>query len=396
MVISQLFNIIRTLILRRFRVSRSLDSDYGEASAIINGTPSLVVGITPGGLTNFVNPAVEMVTGYKKSELIGKNWWTTMYPGEAYSQVEKLFEDIAAGNVRDYEMTLQTKSGEKRIVAWNSLNRFDHHNNLIEVVGFGNDLTDRIRAEEKLKVQSMVSATSNKMSALGGMAAGMAHEINTPLSTLLLLCDKLGRDISAAPLDKSKASRDLQLMKSTVLRIDKIIKGLKSFSRNGEQDEFIRIPLLSVVEDTLTLCGDKFKVGMVEVEIDPRLREVTVECQVVQLSQVLLNLLNNSYDALEHLEEKWVKITVDVDSHFVVLSVIDSGRGISPDVIEKMMNPFYTTKEIGKGTGLGLSVSQGIIEHHHGQLHYDRSQEHTTFRIKLPKKHPLSKLKSAA
>ena len=128
-----------------------LEQERKFSTGIINGTPSIICGIKPDGSTNYINPAGEQITGYKSEELIGKNWWKTFYPGSEYQQVEQLFIDFEKENVRNYEMTLTTKEGEKRIVAWNSINHYDEKGEIIEVIGFGNDITERKQADQALK-----------------------------------------------------------------------------------------------------------------------------------------------------------------------------------------------------------------------------------------------------
>ena len=129
------------------RMEEKLRAERDFISQIIQGTPALICGISPEGTTTFINPAVENVTGYPAAELIGQNWWRTFYPGEEYQQVDQLFQAFTHGAVRDYEMVLTTKTGEKHTVAWNSLNRFDEQGRLLEIVGFGVDVTERKRAE---------------------------------------------------------------------------------------------------------------------------------------------------------------------------------------------------------------------------------------------------------
>lgn len=95
-------------------------------------------------------------------------------------------------------------------------------------------------------------------------------------------------------------------------------------------------------------------------------------------------MLTNACDAIENLNDKWLEVTVTKTTDVTVISITDSGSGISPEVSDKMMQPFYTTKEVGKGTGLGLSISQGIIASHNGSFYYDAKSPHTRFVIELP------------
>ncbi len=105
-----------------------------------------------------------------------------------------------------------------------------------------------------------------------------------------------------------------------------------------------------------------------------------------QISQVLLNLLNNSFDAIEERAEKWIRVRFEINSNkkILIIKVTDSGDGIPNEIVHKMMNPFFTTKDIGKGTGLGLSISKGIIEEHGGHLIYNAQSKNTEFVVELP------------
>ena len=138
-------------ITERKRAEEALRGERDFSSGIIAGTPAIVCGVAPEGRTTFVNPAGERITGYAANELIGKNWWHTLYPGSEYGQVDQLLRDFEQGNVRDYEMTLTTRSGEKRAISWNSINRLDESGRLLEIIGFGTDITERKRAEEDLR-----------------------------------------------------------------------------------------------------------------------------------------------------------------------------------------------------------------------------------------------------
>ena len=103
------------------------------------------------------------------------------------------------------------------------------------------------------------------------------------------------------------------------------------------------------------------------------------------LSQVVLNLMNNSYDAIEALPDRWIELSVTEFEEHYGIAITDCGQGIPPDVVKRLMEPFFTTKGIGKGTGLGLSLSKGIVEHHGGTLSYDAESPNTKFEIRLPK-----------
>lgn len=223
-----------------------------------------------------------------------------------------------------------------------------------------------------------------KMSALGEMAGGIAHEINTPLCTISMVADQLGEMVADDPLDKEEIQRRIDIVGKTVKRISSIILGLKAFSRDGSHDPFDSAPLKQIIDNTLVLCQERIKQIGINFTIDAIPSDLKIRCQPVQISQVLLNLIGNACDAVATLEQKWIKIQVEPSDDHVRISITDSGGGISPHIREKLFQPFFTTKEIGKGTGLGLSISKGIVDNHGGKLELDSSASNTRFVLQLP------------
>lgn len=235
-----------------------------------------------------------------------------------------------------------------------------------------------------LETQEKMVSTS-KMSALGEMAGGIAHEINTPLTVLQLLAENLEVMVQRKEIDKVKTIETTQLMMTTVDRVAVIVSGLRKFARNGAQDPLVPIAVQTLIDDTLSFCRERFHNNSIKLEITP-CEGIKVDCRSTEISQVLLNLLNNSFDAIETYNDKWIKVDVRDLGDKVEISVNDCGPGIPFELQRKMMQPFFTTKPVGKGTGLGLSISKGIIEAHGGTLEIDQAVSHTRFVIRLPKK----------
>jgi C4-dicarboxylate-specific signal transduction histidine kinase len=196
---------------------------------------------------------------------------------------------------------------------------------------------------------------------------------------------KLKGQIAAGRLTPEQFEKGLSLIELTTDRIARIVRGLKSLSRNSEHDPVESVVLSRLVAETIDLCEQRFASKDIRLtvskECDPGL-EVVVRPS--QLGQVLLNLLNNAYDAVENLSEKWVNLAYTAQESHCVIRITDSGSGIPSVILEKIMQPFFTTKEVGKGTGLGLSISKKIIEDHGGKFSYDPNSPHTSFVIELP------------
>lgn len=237
----------------------------------------------------------------------------------------------------------------------------------------------------QLSEQQELLLNTAKMSALGEMAAGMAHEINTPLGAMILNAEMILQKINprndGAELISKRAQKIVQIGE----RIGKIIEGLKFFARDGRYDKLEKFPVRRWIEATLDLCSERFRNHGVVVEVRATALDEIVEGRLVQLSQVLLNLLNNSFDAIEALSEKWIRIEVEPQDAELLVRVIDSGPGVPVEIVDKIFQPFYTTKPIGKGTGLGLSLSRGLVRSHGGELTYVKNTRGTCFVIHLPR-----------
>lgn len=241
----------------------------------------------------------------------------------------------------------------------------------------------------ELDQQKALVANANKLSALGEMAAGIAHEINTPLATIKLLTSQVQHEMSSGIPDLDGLNDHLVNIDRTVDRLAKIVRGLKSFSRDGSEDPFEMTNLHQVIDDTISLCSERCRLHGIELRTHLTAAPLSVYCRSIQICQVLLNLINNAHDAVENLEEKWIEISTEEHDDCVELRVTDSGKGIPPEIAEKIFNPFFTTKGVGRGTGMGLSISHGIVKRHGGTLILDPFKATTCFLVRLPK--PLTK-----
>lgn len=241
-----------------------------------------------------------------------------------------------------------------------------------------------VESQRIMEQQRTSLVESSKLSTLGEMAGSIAHEINTPLAVILTLSSQLRELLDDPVMDHELLKQSLQKIEVTTQKIGKIVKGLRSFSRNAAGDPFSRIDTKEVIEDVLSICGERFTLASVPIKIDFEKESIYVWGNAAQLGQVILNLLNNSYDAISHLPEKWLRLSVKEENEWVVILVTDSGFGVPADVREKLFTPFFTTKEVGKGTGIGLSISRKILAAHRGSLELNPDSKNTQFVVKLP------------
>jgi len=223
------------------------------------------------------------------------------------------------------------------------------------------------------------------MSALGEMAAGIAHEINNPLTIIGGNAAQLKKLLKAEELDRSKIEKAGVTILNTVDRVAKIINGLQTFSRDGAGDPLEDVGLEEVAEEALGFCRGRFGKREVKVTLTGFDESTHLRCRRVQLSQVFLNLLNNAFYAIKDQKDAFVEISSEDLGHEVAIAITDSGPRIADDVAQKLMQPFFTTKGVGVGTGLGLCISNNIVEEHGGRLFLDRNQRNTRFVVVLPK-----------
>jgi len=245
------------------------------------------------------------------------------------------------------------------------------------------DIAARERAERELAESRQTAITTAKMAALGEMSASVAHEVNNPLTAILLRAQRIDMLARTDTVDVAAVRKTAHDIDRTVDRIRRIVDALRAFARQGDEDPLRPELLAPIVEDTVELCAHRFRLRGIELKVGPIADSLLVDCRGTQVAQVLLNLLSNSYDAVENQDERWVEIAVDTRDGEVGIAVSDSGPGVPPEIANRIMEPFYTTKEIGRGTGLGLSLSKGIAEAHGGRLEFDPQARPTRFTLTL-------------
>ncbi|MFT5208730.1 MAG: two-component system sensor histidine kinase DctS [Flavobacterium sp.] len=192
-----------------------------------------------------------------------------------------------------------------------------------------------------------------------------------------------GRSLESGEFKRDEVLADMDDIEDTVTRISRIVTGLGTIFRNVPAENRAEVSLVKLVDSSLGFSRERLLKDDIQITVTGD-SHITAMINEVQMSQVLLNLLSNAVQAVLSLDDRWIKIHVDELPNFLRISFIDSGQLNDADVIEKMMTPFFTTKEIGEGIGLGLSISQGIISSHQGQFCFDPRAKNTTFHIDLP------------
>ena len=234
------------------------------------------------------------------------------------------------------------------------------------------DITQRIQLEEQLQI-------SEKMASIGLLAAGVAHEVNTPLTGISSFTQILLED--AEPDDPK--TKILEKIERQTFRAAKIVNGLLNLARPGRSDVSGSVDLNAVINDVLALLEHQLAAGSVKVRRELSANAVVVEGVEFKLQQVFLNLFLNARDAMP--TGGWLGIRTRTDDQTAVVEISDTGAGIAPEALSRIYDPFFTTKAPGQGTGLGLSVTYGVVQEHHGAIECDSEPgQGTRFSLTLP------------
>jgi two-component system NtrC family sensor kinase len=246
------------------------------------------------------------------------------------------------------------------------------------MLGIVRDVTDERRLTEQLVQQE-------KLAAVGELVSGVAHELNNPLASVMAFAQLL----LAAPADSLPDREAIDAINQEAKRAAKIVANLLTFARQHQPERTIA-DLNRVVQDTLELRRYAMRTAQVEIDshLDPDLPLTWADS--FQLQQVVLNLITNAEHALSNWSgEKRIVVTTARRGDQLVVSVADSGPGVSPENLSRIFNPFFTTKPVGEGTGLGLSISDGIVREHGGRIRVDSQPGRgATFEIEMPHASP--------
>lgn len=229
------------------------------------------------------------------------------------------------------------------------------------------------------------AANEARLADMGQMASGIAHEINNPLTVVLSKLFSLEKVISRdEPSEKQAQLLDsVTKARNSIYKITKIVKGLKNLARPPQDDDLEMICLKDVLMEVIELSSERFKDNGIIFK-HQILDDAMVMGRSTQISQVVINLLNNAFDAISDLDMKRIELQVVLDAGMYVIRVFDNGPGVPAGIENKIMNPFFTTKKVGQGTGLGLSLSKKIAQNHKGDLVLNRAISDSCFEFRLP------------
>ena len=379
--LSQVLEISRD-ITERISLEREVEKAKTFFQNVIESTVDGIVVVDTKGKVLIFNEGMERLTGYSAEEIINTGHLSSFYDIEtAKENMRKMRSNLYGppGKLNPTSMTITTKSG-KKIPVTLSASIITIDGKEVGSVGVFTDMREILEMRKELEQAHLQLVQSEKIASVGRMAAGVAHEINNPLSGILIYAELLKEALQ----NNTQHLKDIQEIIDQTLRCKKIVADLLEFSRQsiGKTSAF-SVDQLATKSLNLLVNQASFQDIDVITEIESDMPEMIGDFG--QLQQVLTNLFINAADAMQGKGTLTVRARFDQKEKKFILQVADTGPGIPEHLRDKIFDIFFTTKPVGKGTGLGLSISQNIINLHGGNIRVDCPPEGgTVFHIELP------------
>ncbi len=351
--------------------ARSRQQAADKLQKILDQFPDLIYTTDTEGRFTEVSRGGEVMLGMTRSEVIGSNCLDLYPEPEARQRIERLLKE--ARPLQGLETTLRSRSGEVRDVLAAASPLRDESGTPYGTVGIIKDISDLKTARRSLQV-------TEKLTAMGELVSGVAHELNNPLTGVLGYAQLL----MGGAMDP-RQRKSVERIFESALRCQKIVQNLLAFARRYPSEKRY-LGMNGIIEKTLDLKSYQLKVNNLRVvkKLDSLIPKTMLDFN--QMQQVLLNLINNAQHAIaSHRGQGSLTLTTSARDGFIHLEVADDGPGMPPEVLSKIFDPFFTTKAVGEGTGLGLSVTYGIIKDHGGRIWADsRPGEGTRVHVEIP------------
>jgi PAS domain S-box-containing protein len=363
-----------------FRLEQELKSSKNFLENILESSIDAVVTTDHKGYITYVNRAFRELVGLRSHQIVGKH--ISVFYKDGIDQARQIMNKLRAfGRIRDYEFDI--KVGDKIIpIRTSDTLLYDDYGEIVGTMGVFQDITTRKTLSEKLSATQAELIQAVKIRALGDLVTGVAHEINNPLMASDTFLHLLEEGVN----DNPELKKRVLLIKECNRRIQDIVQKLREFSRQAKV-EFTDMDVNDAVQAVMAITRQQLLNQGLEVELPLSEGLPRVLGDKNQIEQVLLNLISNARDAMESKEEKALTIQTRLNQKGkqVEISVRDTGIGMTDEQIEKIFNPFFTTKDSDKGIGLGLSICYRIIEAHQGKIEVKSTLDKgTEFLVGLP------------
>lgn len=374
-------------IIRDITIRKNNEKDIIDLSRIINTSPSCVKILNSNGnLVRINKVGVDLMESPDFESIHMASIYDVVHPEDKAAFV-KFNNHICNGGTGSLIYRIRTLKGKQRYMESFARTHYlpDGSSGNLSIT---NDITDRVYNERQLKQKNEELQEAKRLAVLGEFTAGIAHEINNPLAIISAKADLLSLQLemlnvtanSSLTLDNIRDS--IETIKSTVKYSADLIKNLKTLSSKVELDQIEYYNLKEVMDMALNLTSTRCHNEGIAIHLDIE-SKIQVECNQAGLAQVFLNLITNSIDAIKEMDSKWISIEAKISKNRLKIYFTDSGLGIDKEIVEKITNPFFTTKKQGEGTGLGLSISVKYIDKMNGKFYYNPDSKNTQFIIEF-------------
>ncbi|KPJ93345.1 MAG: hypothetical protein AMJ53_07425 [Gammaproteobacteria bacterium SG8_11] len=373
---------------RRRLAEDALRTERDKAQLCIDNVSAIIVGLDKEGNITLINQPACRILEQTEQELIGKNWFEECLPADQKEDVLRVFKKVMQGKtegIEYYENMIASKSGRQRLVAWKNSYLIDANSQIVSGLSVGEDITERRQAEEFIRERQAEMAHVARVTTMGEMATGLAHELNQPLTAINVYAGSCLQQLKTGKEDNTKLQTALERISHQAQRAANIIQNLRQFLSKGVSQ---RKPtdLNNLIRQTSEIA--LLDAGKTNINIHYELQEVVplVSVDPIQIEQVIVNLLRNSMDAITNMPKRNRHLYIRTETtgeHEVKASIRDNGPGITTTDTEKLFHPFYSDK--AGGMGMGLAISRSIVEAHEGRLSAVNNPEGgATFSFTLP------------
>ena len=412
--------LLQNSIAERKQAEEALREERDFAETLIDTARAIVLLLDRDGRIIRFNRYMEELSGYRIEEVRGKDWFSIFLPEEHRDNVIDRFQKSVDGQqTRGKINPIIAKNGKRYEIEWYDAPLKQHDGKMIGVLAVGQDTTERSMLQSQL-------AQAQKLEAIGQLAAGIAHEINTPIQFIGdnlhffeeafsvyktiydkyvdLLENNLPENAEMKPSEEvniasirdeiefynQETPRAIEQSLDGVDRVSTIVRSMKEFSHPGKKDKELT-DLNKAISNTITVSRNEWKyVAEIVTEFEPTLPSVPV--MTADFNQVILNIIVNAAHAIKEANGEssntkgTITISTTLEDNWVEIKVNDTGTGIPDSIINKIYDPFFTTKEVGKGTGQGLALAHSVIVKKHGGTIEAQSKtgKGTSFIIRLP------------
>jgi len=378
------------------RVEHALRMERDRSQMYLDVAGVMFIALDAGGKVTLANQKGCEILGYDEGEIIGRSWFDHFLPKEQKEVVKDVFQQLMKGiieTIEYFENPIITKDGNLRYIAWHNALLKNEKGENIGTFSSGEDITERRRAEEERERLEAQLRQSQKMEAIGTLAGGIAHDFNNILGAIIGYSELAKMKLP----EESDTIENLDQVIKAGKRAANLVKQILTVSRQHQQEKR-PLQIGYIVEEALSLLRSTLPKT---IEIKEKLHKGTgvINADPNQMHQVIMNLCTNAAHAMREdggilmvelanveLDDLEAAGHLDMDAgSYLRLTVSDTGCGMRPEIVKRIFDPYFTTKDTGEGTGLGLSVAQGIVKAHGGAITvYSEPRKGTTFHVYLP------------